>query len=121
MCLDQNAWKFFQVLWSEKNPIKPSRRYPTAPGMVWMLAGMGLGEGMVKIGASGEAEVAVAKSGKKITRISPATGRVRPFAACLTRSLHCTIILQCLGRKRPRPAVKPISDFAELVARIAWR
>ena len=71
MCLDQNAWRFFQVLWSEKNPMQPSRPYPTAPGLVWMLAGMGLGEGMVKIGSSGDAEVAVAKSGQKIARISP--------------------------------------------------
>ena len=71
MCLDQNAWNFFQVLWSEKNPMKPKGTYPTAPGMVWMLAGMGVGQGMVKIGASSEAEVAVAKSGKKITRLSP--------------------------------------------------
>ena len=71
MCLDQNAWNFFQVLWSEKNPMKPKRAYPTAPGMVWMLAGMGVGKGMVKIGSSGQAEVAVAKFGAKITRISP--------------------------------------------------
>lgn len=71
MCLDQNAWNFFQVLWSEKNPMKPTKAYPTAPGMVWMLAGMGLGKGMVKIGSSGDAEVTVTKSGAKITRISP--------------------------------------------------
>lgn len=71
MCLDQNAWRFFQALWAEKNPLKPQHPYPTAPGIVWMLAGMGLAEGMVKIGSSREAEVAVAKSGKKITRLSP--------------------------------------------------
>ena len=71
MCLDQNAWRFFQRLWSEKNPLKPSRPYPTAPGLVWMLAGMGLGEGMVKIGSGADTEVTVLQSGKKITRISP--------------------------------------------------
>ena len=71
MCLDQNAWNFFQVLWSQKNPMKPTRPYPTAPGMVWMLAGMGVGEGMVKIGASQEAQMTVTKSGARITRISP--------------------------------------------------
>lgn len=71
MCLDQNAWNFFQAVWREKNPLKPSRPYPTAPGMVWMLAGMGLSKGMVKIGSSREAEVTVTKSGKKITRLSP--------------------------------------------------
>jgi len=71
MCLDQNAWNFFQVLWLQKNPLKPSRPYPTAPGLVWMLAGMGVSKGMVKIGSSGKAEMAVAKSGKKITRLSP--------------------------------------------------
>lgn len=71
MCLDQNAWNFFQVLWSQKNPMKPSRPYPTAPGMVWMLAGMGLSEGMVKIGSGSDAEVAVTTSGQTITRLSP--------------------------------------------------
>jgi len=71
MCLDQNAWNFFQVLWSEKNPMKPTKAYPTAPGMVWMLAGMGLGKGMVKIGTGAEAEATITKSGAKITRISP--------------------------------------------------
>jgi len=71
MCLDQNAWNFFQALWAEKNPLKPAHPYPTAPGLVWMLAGMGLTEGMVRIGSSRDAEVAVAKSGQKITRLSP--------------------------------------------------
>lgn len=71
MCLDQNAWNFFQVLWSEKNPLKPTKAYPSAPGMVWMLAGMGVGKGMVKIGASEEAEANFTKSGAKITRLSP--------------------------------------------------
>lgn len=71
MCLDENAWRFFQVLWSERNPMTPSRPYPIAPGMVWMLAGMGVGDGMVKIGSSADAEAAVAGSGKTITRLSP--------------------------------------------------
>ena len=36
-CFDQNAWAFFQAFWAEPNPMKPSKPYPTAPGVVWML------------------------------------------------------------------------------------
>lgn len=71
MCLDQNAWHFFKHVSSEKNPMKPSRPYPTAPGLVWMLAGMALKGGMVNIGSDTQFEVTVAKSGAKIVRISP--------------------------------------------------
>ena len=56
MCMDQNAWAFLQAVWSEKNPIKPEKPYPTAPGLVWMLAGMNVDKGAVMVGAS---EVAV--------------------------------------------------------------
>ena len=71
MCLDQNALALFRAMWAEKNPMKPVHPYPTAPGMVWMLAGMGVGQGMIKIGTSGKANIAVGKSGSKITRLSP--------------------------------------------------
>jgi hypothetical protein len=46
MCLDQNAWSFLQALWSKKEPL------PTAPGLVWMLAGMNVTKSAVDIGAS---------------------------------------------------------------------
>ena len=59
-----------QVL-SEKNPMKPSRPYPTAPGLCWMLAGMAVKGGMVDIGSGMQVEVTVAKTGVKIVRISP--------------------------------------------------
>ena len=36
-----------------------------------MLAGMGVGKGMVNMSSSVQAEVAIAKSGAEITRISP--------------------------------------------------
>ncbi len=72
MCLDQNAWNFMRHLLSEKNPMKPSRPYPTAPGLVWMLSGMALKGGMVDLGSSDtQVDVTVAKSGVKIVRISP--------------------------------------------------
>ena len=56
MCMDQNAWAFLQAVWAEKNPLKPEKPYPTAPGLVWMLAGMNVDKGAVVVGAS---EVAV--------------------------------------------------------------
>ena len=70
-CADQNAWKFMKQFSSEKNPMKPSRPYPTEPGMVWMLAGMAVKGGMVDFGSGNPVEVTAAKSGVKIVRISP--------------------------------------------------
>jgi len=52
MCLDANAWAFLQALWSENNPAKPQRRYPTEPGLIWMLAGMNVSKSAVDIGAA---------------------------------------------------------------------
>ena len=46
MCLDQNAWSFIQAVWNKKKPL------PTAPGLVWMLAGMNVTKSAVDIGAS---------------------------------------------------------------------
>ena len=71
MCLDQNAWNFFKHFLSEKNPMKPSRPYPTVPGLCWMLAGVAVKGGMVEFGSDNQVEVTVAKSGVKIVRISP--------------------------------------------------
>jgi hypothetical protein len=70
-CFDQNAWAFFQAFWAEKNPMKPSKPYPTAPGLVWMLGGMAVADGMVQVGSAEEAEVAVMDSGNKMVRLSP--------------------------------------------------
>lgn len=63
MCMDHNAWAFFQAVWSEKNPMKPEKSYPTAPGLVWMLAGMGIKKGAVAMGKS-ETSVVKATMGK---------------------------------------------------------
>lgn len=60
MCMDQNAWAFMKAVFSEKNPAQPEKAYPTAPGLVWMLAGMNVAKGAVLVGAS---EVAVLKAG----------------------------------------------------------
>lgn len=56
MCMDQNAWAFMKGVFSEKNPADPETPYPTAPGLVWMLAGMTVAKGAIAVGAS---EVAV--------------------------------------------------------------
>jgi hypothetical protein len=70
-CMDQNALAFFQAMWAEKNPMKPSKPYPKAPGIVWMLAGMAVPGGMVKMGKDQSDEHVVAKDGKKIARLTP--------------------------------------------------
>ena len=56
MCMDQNGWAFMKAIFSEKNPARPEKPYPTAPGLVWMLAGMSVAKGAIAVGAS---EVAV--------------------------------------------------------------
>ncbi len=70
-CFDQNAWAFFDAFWSEPNPMKPSTPYPTAPGVVWMLGGMAVPDGVVKVGTEEKAEIAITKTGNKIVRLSP--------------------------------------------------
>ena len=63
MCMDQNAWAFLQAVWSEKDPIHPEKLYPTAPGLVWMLAGMSVAKGAVAVGA-GETSVIKTTAGE---------------------------------------------------------
>ena len=70
-CLDQNAWAFISAWLNEKNPMKPSKPYPTAPGMAWMLAGMAVSEGMVDLGGDGTIEIFERDSGPKMVKISP--------------------------------------------------
>ncbi len=71
MCFDQNAWAFFKAMWAEKNPLKPSKPLPTAPGLVWMLAGMGVPDGMLNKGAATDAQYQIDANGKKIAQLSP--------------------------------------------------
>ena len=70
-CYDPNAWAFFKRIYEEKNPMKPATPYPTAPGLVWMLAGMGVPEGVVRKGSDDTASFEVDTSGKKVARLSP--------------------------------------------------
>lgn len=63
MCMDQNAWAFLKAVWSENDPLKPERAYPTAPGLVWMLAGMSVAKGAVAVGASETSVVKTAAAG----------------------------------------------------------
>lgn len=71
MCFDQNAWAFMKALWAEKNPLKPSKPLPTAPGLVWMLAGMGVPDGMLRKGNESVAQLKVDSMGKTIAQLSP--------------------------------------------------
>jgi hypothetical protein len=63
MCMDQNAWAFLQAVWSEKDPLNPEKPYPTAPGLVWMLAGMSVAKGAVAVGADEASVVRTAAAG----------------------------------------------------------
>lgn len=65
MCLDQNAWSFLQALWNKKKPL------PTAPGLVWMLAGMNVTKSAVDIGASTISTTATGATSAKVVQMSP--------------------------------------------------
>ena len=52
MCLDQNAWAFLQAIWAGKAAGDAKDSLPTAPGLVWMLAGMNVTKSAVDVGAS---------------------------------------------------------------------
>jgi hypothetical protein len=73
MCMDQNAWAFFQAVWSEKDPMKPEKAYPTAPGLVWMLAGMAIKKGAVAMGKSDKSVVkaTIGKAGGEMFQMTP--------------------------------------------------
>jgi hypothetical protein len=63
MCMDENGWAFLKAVWSEKDPLNPKTPYPTAPGLVWMLAGMSVAKGAVAVGASETSVVKTAAAG----------------------------------------------------------
>jgi hypothetical protein len=71
MCMDQNAWAFFRAVWSEKNPLKPEKPYPTAPGLVWMLAGMSVAKGAVALSETSEIETGAGEAGGDMFQMSP--------------------------------------------------
>ena len=51
MCLDRNAWSFLQALWAGPGADGTADPLPSAPGLVWMLAGMNVSKDAVDIGA----------------------------------------------------------------------
>ncbi len=51
MCLDQNAWSFLQAVWAGA-AAEDHGALPTAPGLVWMLAGMNVSKDAVDVGAA---------------------------------------------------------------------
>lgn len=65
MCLDQNAWSFIQALWSKQKTL------PTAPGLVWMLAGMNVTKSAVDIGASTISTTATDATDAKVVQMTP--------------------------------------------------
>ena len=73
MCMDENAWAFLQAVWSEKNPIEPEKPYPTAPGLVWMLAGMSVNKGAVAVGTSETSMIrtTAGEAGEEVFRMTP--------------------------------------------------
>jgi hypothetical protein len=44
-CADQNAFAYMRAVWNERDPLRPVRPFPSAPGLVWMLAGMNVMHG----------------------------------------------------------------------------
>lgn len=71
MCADQNGWAFFQALWSEKDPLKPEKPYPTAPGLVWMLAGMSVSKGAVAMSGTSAIQATAAEAGGEMFQMTP--------------------------------------------------
>lgn len=72
MCMDENAWAFLQAVWSEKDPLNPAKPFPTAPGLVWMLAGMSVNKGAVIVGPSEVAVVeAAGEAGAGVFQMTP--------------------------------------------------
>jgi hypothetical protein len=58
-CADQNAWAYTEAVWAESNPLNPSKPLPTAPGMVWMLAGMNIAAGGITYGKDDDSVVGI--------------------------------------------------------------
>ena len=73
MCTDQNGWACLQAVWSEKDPINPEKPYPTAPGLVWMLAGMSVSKGAVAVGESEKSviETTSGEAGAAVFQMTP--------------------------------------------------
>lgn len=71
MCMDQNSWAFVSALWAEKDPTKPSKPYLTAPGIVWMLAGMSAQAAQVTIGGKVDPAMAKETAGGKVYQMTP--------------------------------------------------
>jgi len=59
LCADQNAWAFFEAIWSEEDPLNPSASLPMAPGLVWMLRGMNIASGEVSYGSGSEGRLRI--------------------------------------------------------------
>lgn len=76
ICADQNAWAYFEAVWAESNPLKPSKPLPTVPGMAWMLAGMNIAAGGITYGQDSDSVVGImsnpaASDGDDHVRMSP--------------------------------------------------
>jgi hypothetical protein len=73
MCLDRNAWSFLQAVWSAGAVEHGEDHLPTAPGLVWMLAGMNVSRDAVDVGASGVnvAQNTSEMAGTKVIQMTP--------------------------------------------------
>lgn len=70
-CADQNAFSYIRAVWTEKDPLHPSRPFPRAPGLVWMLAGMNVIDGRVAYSADGKTSLKVGGEGKGNITMTP--------------------------------------------------
>lgn len=69
LCADQNAWAFFEAIWSEKDPLNPSRALPSAPGLVWMLRGMNISGGQVRYGSADDGQQWIMAGGTTVAHM----------------------------------------------------
>lgn len=67
LCMDQNAWAYFQARWSKQDPL------PTAPGLIWMLAGMNIKKQTVLATEREESVVKATKgqAGEEMSQMTP--------------------------------------------------
>jgi len=63
LCADTNAWAFFEAVWNESDPLRPSKALPSAPGMVWMLAGMNIDRGGIAYADKSRGTVMITEAG----------------------------------------------------------
>jgi hypothetical protein len=70
-CADQNAYAYIRAVWNERDPLRPTRPFPRAPGLVWMLAGMNVVDGGVAYSADGTSTLKVGGDTNGVITMTP--------------------------------------------------